>query len=131
VDGYLLQDWTTLRATSAQTTVVQSEVGWLDLEGYRDVVLWLEVRHVANGGGTNVVLDYQTSPEPDESYFTTMESETLTASADPVVQPIPATATTPLEVWLRWRLRVTGSPSSDWGATFRIHCAANPSKAVP
>jgi hypothetical protein len=123
VDTFLLQDWTSILVTGATPVVVQSEEKWLDLDGYRDLVMWLEVKSVTQSG--YVVLDYQTSPVPDENYFVTMWSETLAASSTPAVKTILSTATTPLEVWLRWKLRVSGIPPSDWGACFRIHCAVN------
>jgi hypothetical protein len=131
VEGFLLQDWTSIRVSGASATVTQSEIGWLDLDGYRDLVMWLEVRNVAVGGGTSVVLDFETSPVPDDNFFATMASETLAASGSPVITKILATAATPLDVWVRWKLRATGSPASEWGATFRIHCSANPTKVPP
>lgn len=123
MEAFLLQDWTNILVTGATQTVVQSEEKWLDLDGYRDLVMWLDVKSVAQSG--YVVVDYQTSPVPDENYFVTMWSETLAVSNTPAVKTILSTATTPFEVWLRWKLRTSGTPPGDWGGCFRIHCTAN------
>ena len=123
-----MTDWTTIRATGATTTVVQSETTWLNLGGYRDLVIWLDVRSVIVDPFVNVNLDFQTSPVPDEKYFVTIANQVLAASGTPTILKVLSTATPRLEVWLRWKLYVTGTPSNDWSATFRIHCAVNPAR---
>lgn len=129
MEGFLVQDWTNIVTSGASTTIVQSEEHWLELDGYRDLVMWLEVKSVAAPG--YVVLDYQTSPVTDENYFITMASETLVTAAAPKITIIKSTATIPFEVWLRWKLWVSGTPPGDWGATFRVHCAANAGMVTP
>lgn len=129
--GVLLQDWTCLRASGA-TTVVQSELLWLDVEGYRDVVFWLECKEVNVGGATAVILSYQTSPTKDDALFSSMSLFPLGVTSVPFITKVleAQDPTIPLSKWLRWRVSLSGSPSSDWGATFRIFCALNPSGAA-
>ena len=47
----LLQDWTTLRFNGSTQSATQSELTWLDVGNYRDVIFWLEVKSIALGGG--------------------------------------------------------------------------------
>jgi hypothetical protein len=126
VEGYLLQDWTTITSGSTAPIVVQSEVGWLDLIDYRDIVFWLEVKARILGGATAIVMAYQTSPSKDENLFSSMLAFPTSVGATPDVRPIieSLNPTVPLCRWLRWQLQATG-PTSDWSATFRIHCAVN------
>jgi hypothetical protein len=129
VHGVLLQDWTTLRFTAATPSVTQSKLTWLDVDGYRDVVFWLEVKGLILGGGTAVVLSYQTSPSRDEDLFGTMTSFPLSVTSTPFITKVldVQNPTRPLAKWLRWSVRVAGTPSSECGLTFRIHCALNAS----
>ena len=69
--GILLQDWITLRGSTADA-VTQGEDGYLDMTPYQDVVTWLDVREVtppAAGSLFNVHLhqrplkDYRSSVE--------------------------------------------------------------------
>lgn len=127
--GVLLQDWTTVLSTSAADSVIQSELVWLDVDDYRDAIFWLECKTVVLGGASGVVLAYQTSPTKDESLFSSMSVFPLSATSSPfIIKVLEAQdPSVPLSKWVRWRIAVAGTPSSAWGATFRIFCALNPS----
>ena len=112
--GLLLQDFTTVLATVGGLT--QSESGWLDLAGYRDVVFWLDVRETA----ASSQLLYQTAPAKDDSLFATI------ATISPVSVGITTTAVlqdfaaVPVARWIRWQL--TGANAD---IMFRIWVSAN------
>ncbi len=126
MEGYLLQDWTTVRTSSSSSFIAQSEPEWLDLDDYRDIVFWLEVKAIVLGGASAVVVRYDTAPSKDELLFSSMISFPMAVVSTPTISKIleSQNPTIPLCRWLRWRLQATG-PTADWGATFRIHCAAN------
>jgi hypothetical protein len=116
--AFILQDWTTVRGGT--TTVTQAEREWLDLELYQDVIFWLQVSE-QTGSPT---LAYQTSPNKDESLFSSLLaspiSVSVTASAR-VSQILMLSASVPLARYVRWQL--AGTPT--WDATFRIVVAAS------
>ena len=127
MEGYLLQDWTTIASASSTTIITQSELGWLDLLDYRDIVFWLEVKSRTLGGAGGVFMRYETAPSKDDVLFSSMTGAffvvpTTTPDVHKVIEALnPAV---PLCRWVRWRLQAS-APTSDWGATFRIHCAVN------
>ena len=43
--SFLLQDWTTIRS-SVNAAFVQDPSEWLDLDGFSDVVCWIDVMEV-------------------------------------------------------------------------------------
>ena len=116
--AFILQDWTTVRGGT--TTVTQAEREWLDHELYQDVIFWLQVSE-QTGSPT---LAYQTSPNKDESLFSSLLaspiSVSVTASAR-VSQILMLSASVPLARYVRWQL--AGTPT--WDATFRIVVAAS------
>jgi hypothetical protein len=123
VHSFVLQDWTTIRGGTGVTQITQHEPGWLDLEAYQDITLWLLVTEVT---GTPT-LTYQTSPTSDDSLFQAIATAiTLTAATTPVVTSVlmltaALAGTTPLARFVRWQLN--GTPP--WDATLRILVAAN------
>jgi hypothetical protein len=128
--GYLLQDWITIRSSTTGASppaIIQSEVDWISLQPYQDVVFWLDVKSVALGGLTSMTLDYETAPAKDEGLFTKMITTTaLTAAVSRQDKVLLAqNPTVPLARWVRWKLSFTGTASSEYGACFRIYCAAN------
>ena len=132
---YLLQDWSTFTSAYTQTTLIQTETDWVSFQAFSDIVLWLEVRGVVvSTGGTAVQMIYETAPAKDESLFKEMVTAfTMTASATPDVKSVilSQAPSVPLARWVRWKLKLTGSPTAgDWGATFRLHAVANPSGVV-
>ena len=127
--GVLLQDWTCVLSSSAADSIAQSELLWLDVDDYRDAIFWLECKSVVLGGASAVVLAYQSSATKDEALFASMSTFPLGVTSVPFITKVleaqdPAI---PLSRWLRWRIQIAGTPSSAWGATFRIFCALNPS----
>ena len=125
--GVLWQDWTTLRLTGATTTVTQSEPLWLDVDDYRDAVFWLECKQVSLGGASAVALAYETAPSKDEVLFRSMSILVLSVTTSPsIVRVLTAqNPTQPLSTWIRWRIFLSGTPTSEWGATLRLHCSLN------
>ena len=125
--GVLLQDWTTVRLTGATNTVVQSEELWLDVDDYRDVIFWLEVKHYTTGGAGAVLGSYETAPTKDEALFRSMSSFPLGVGSVPYITKVLAeqNPSFPLSTWLRWRLSIVGTPTTEWGASFRIFCSLN------
>jgi hypothetical protein len=126
MEGYLLQEWTTVGSGSATSFLAQSELGWIDLLDYRDVIFWLEVKSITLGGASAIVMRYETSPSKDEVLFSSMITFPMAVVAVPDVRSVleSQNPSLPLCRWLRWRLQAAG-PTGNWGATFRIHCAAN------
>lgn len=115
--GLLLQDYITIRTTAPAAFITQSELTWLDLSAYRDVVLWLDTREQTSPNGVQIA--YQTAPIKDEALFTTLTSLTpaVGITLTPVLQD---SATLPVARWLRWQ---ASGNSAD--ITFRIWVAAN------
>ena len=129
--GVVWQEWTTVLLTGATSTVVQSEPCWLDVDDYRDVTFWLQVRDLSLGGAGAVICAYETSPSKDEALFLSMVSFPLgLTNTTPYITKVlsPQNPGTPLSKWLRWRLYLIGAPTSEWGATFRIFCSLNSSR---
>ena len=99
------------------------------MQRYRDIVFWLEVRESDPGGADFLLLSYETAPAKDESLFKLMTTApALYANYPPTVSKVlvdqdPAV---PVSRWVRWRLWAAEQPpTSEWGATFRVHCAVN------
>jgi hypothetical protein len=113
--SFVLQDWTTIRGAVA--TVTQTEVGWLDLTPFQDVVFWVDVRESTNTPS----LWLQTAPSKDEALFTAIVAAQPMATAVSVLSALMASATVPLGRFVRWQIAGTGT----WDATFRIYVTAN------
>jgi hypothetical protein len=131
VHGVLWQDWTTVRLTGATNTITQTEAHWLDVDDYRDVVFWLEVKQYSVGGAVGVLCSYETSPSKDDVLFRPMNGVFLLGvTSTPYLTKVleKQNPSTPLSKWIRWRLFLAGTPTGEWGATFRIHCSLNASR---
>jgi hypothetical protein len=65
----MLQDWTTAQGTSS--TVIQNASDYLDVSGYQDVAVYLEISQMQNVGfgGAAMNLSLETSPTKDEVLF--------------------------------------------------------------
>lgn len=126
MDTFLLENWNTLRGTSA-TSIIQSEPRWLDLAAYREMVVWLDVREFTSAA--NVAIALQTAPAKEESLFATSVSFTgagslVTGVTTALVAPETIVSpNVPLSRWLRWKTSFSGAGTSD--VTFRIWIAAN------
>jgi hypothetical protein len=115
----MLQSWTTVRGTNA-ATVIQDEADWVDLNGFADAGLWLDVSSFAVG--QTVTLSIETSATHDESGFrAAMQPTVLTVTSTPLLLKTARTPTLgPMARWMRWKITGTGA----WDATFRIRGAA-------
>jgi len=133
--AFVLQDWITIRGGSSVATVTQSEHEWHSLDGYQDLLAWIDVREASIGGGSTFIqFNLQTAPLRDENLFVNMEPTPLTVSgalSTPSVRKVilanSSTYTVPLGKWVRWQLVALNSlPNSAWDTTFRILLCANP-----
>jgi hypothetical protein len=125
MDGWLLQDWVTIRATNSGgptiTSVPQGSSGWIDVGDYEDFSFFLDIRELTNGA--NQTIFYETSPSEQESSFRSMASFTP-AVGQRVTRILSANAAIPPARFIRWRCGVSGA--GDWDITFRIWLAAYP-----
>jgi hypothetical protein len=132
--AFVLQDWTTIRGGTSVTQINQSESEWQALDGYQDLIAWIDIREVTIGtGATYIQFNLQTAPMKDEILFANMELTPLTVSAalsTPSIRKVilanSGTYNVPLGKWVRWQLSTFGTPSAVWDATFRILLCANP-----
>lgn len=121
---FLLQDWVDISGPTAAGNVIQSESGWLDLSGYRDVIAWLDIRETtpASPSTTPTVL-YQTAVTKDDGLFTTVATVASPLSTGVTLTTIlQDTATVPVARWFRWQIQGAGPP---WDLCFRIWLAAS------
>ena len=117
----MLQDWTTLEG-SGSSAIVQSASKWLNLEGYRDAIFWLEVSGMTTLS-TELYMSYETAPLNEPTLFTAMVPEFLmTASSTPVLTKVllSQNPTVPVAGLVRWRIRQNAAGA--WRVTFRVHC---------
>ena len=132
--GFVLQDWITIRGASSIGTITQSESEWLSLDGYQDLVAWIDIRELtAPSNSTTISFNLQTAPLKDEYLFVNMEPTVLQATAAlttpsirTVILAISTTWKVPLGKFVRWQLVPNVLPNSVWDATFRILLCANP-----
>ncbi len=121
-----MQDWLTIRQPSSVTLVRQSASDWLELEGIRDVSMWIQVSDVTFNAALQLQLE--TSPTEDESLFQTVSMQTtvatLTAPGVYAAVSRANVAAVPLARHLRWAIATSGGV--DWNVTFRIVLALNP-----
>jgi hypothetical protein len=114
--------------------IVQSEMDWMSFQPYQDIILWVETRSANAAGANSVDIQFETSPSRDETLFLPMRPAVALTPGTPVVVPVVLSQIVPPDVplarWVRWRLRINGTPNADWGATFRVNCVANASGAV-
>jgi hypothetical protein len=79
------------------------------------------------GGAGGIFMRYETAPSKDEALFSVMTPVfwVVAATAPDIRKILEAqNPAVPVCRWVRWRLQAS-APTSNWGATFRIHCAAN------
>jgi len=129
--GYVLQDWTTIRAQSNTVTVVQNESDWMGFSSFQDMVFWIDTREATLPASSNIALSIQTSPTKDEVLFQTMVTANFAPAsyAAGLVTPLPKVIlaqgpSVPLATWVRWSLALTAGTGA-WDLTFRILVSAN------
>ena len=107
-------------------SVKQSDEGWLELSGARDVLFFL---HVVDGTTTSIQTVYlETSPTPDNELFLQLTSVALPASSSSygkVYQQICRAqyASQPPAKFIRWA--VSTNAAGNWSLTFRIFVSVN------
>ncbi|HVX95515.1 MAG TPA: hypothetical protein VHK47_11440 [Polyangia bacterium] len=129
-DALCLQPWVSVSGNNR--TVTQEEAQWLDIVGYRDVAIYVEVAFVPDQAGVTT-LEVQSAPSRDEVLFfgtsgvltpaPYVASWSFSSSPPLGVQTIAikrwsdASTTTPPSRLIRW---VVSFPASNTGITFRI-----------
>ena len=136
--GYVLQDWITIRGTTAAGgnanggagDIIQGESTWMGFSSFQDIVIWLDVRE-ATLPTTSLTWLFDTSPTKDQILFQSMASVVVLTSGGltPGVQTpqkvILSSASVPLATWVRWRVSPVNASAQTWDTTFRILVAAN------
>lgn len=124
--SFAIQDWTSPTVNSGLGTLTQAEPDWMSFQAYQDIIFYTEVKACNKGGADDVVLAFQTSPSKDESMFKDMAVLSLDIVGTTAINKVILSANPDvlLARWVRWQLRVV-TPVSDYGATFRVLCAAN------
>jgi hypothetical protein len=126
MDGWLLQDWVTIRAKNSGgtsiTSITQGADSWLDIGDAEDFSFFLDVREITSGTSATTIY-YETSPTCQETSFAAMASfAPITGQrVDRVVSSI---AGIPPARFIRWRLATANAGGGDWDITFRIWLAA-------
>jgi len=126
VKCFLAQDLTTVRVASG-VAVIQPEADYVDLAGYREVFVWLDVREVTPTA-TPPTIAFQSAVTKDESLFATILSASPSAVGLSVLSAIPE-LTTPFSRWFRWQLSAPVGAAGDM--TFRLWVVANRSGRRP
>jgi len=129
--GFVLQDFTTIRGAFG-TTVTQGESGWLDLDGYEDLTVWIDIREVTFATSmTSITVNIQTAPIKDEYLFVNMVTGYSQSSTTPPTTPqiqkviLAQNPTVPLGRFVRWQLVPVAGTAASWDLTFRILVCAN------
>jgi len=120
---FLAQDLTTVRLTSGGS-VTQPEADYLDLAGYREVFVWVDVRELTTG--TSLAL--QSAVTKDESLFATILTVSPAGVGVTIASAIPELIT-PFSRWFRWQMLPPAGSGGDM--TFRIWVCANRSGRRP
>ena len=139
MEGYVLQDWVTVRGAvpaSGAPDIIQGESTWMGFSSFQDMVVWLDVREITfpAGGSTNLTFNFETAPSKDNNLFQVMTSigplTSLTAGVQLTSGALPKVLlnqnpSVPLATWVRWRLTPGGASGNTWDATFRVLVTAN------
>jgi hypothetical protein len=119
LETFLLQDWVTIAGNPQIASVTQGADAWFDLGAHEDVLFYLEVKELTN----TPVMNYQTSPAPQDSLFLPVVTPFSVASGVRADAALFAYALTPPARYLRWQL-TSSNLSLNWHVTFRILMAA-------
>src|SRR5687768_3037798 len=111
---YLLQDWLLIECGKATTEsvpniLVQSTAAWLDVGPVKDLVFWIEVASVDDGGVSGLELLLETAPVKDDALFKSVVSAIpLSVTTTPLIRTVlKKDATIPIGAWVRWKLKHT------------------------
>jgi hypothetical protein len=122
VRTYLLQDWTTLTGNSSVTSVKQSDEGWLELVGARDLLFYVDVAEATAAVGPIVYVE--SSPTPDDELFSELTHVTTSSTGVQMAAALARNAPLqPLCKFVRWSVGVT-TPGT-WSLTFRAYACIN------
>jgi hypothetical protein len=119
----LLQDWIDLEGTG-NGEIIQSGSKWPNLDGYQDVVFWLDVAMVTLVS-TELRIHYQTAPVGEPGLFTDMVTDfPMSAGTTPTVTSVLLSQNplVPLSGLVRWRISAIAGGA--WKVTFRIQFVA-------
>jgi hypothetical protein len=124
MQGWLLQDWVTIRGKNSGgtliTSIAQGSENWIDIDDVEDLTFFLDIRELTTPAIQTVF--YETSPTEQESSFVAMAS--LPPSVGRAVTRVNSNvAGFPPARFIRWRIGTT-SNTGDWDITFRIWLAA-------
>ncbi len=110
---------------------------WLDLDSFGDATCWIDVSEVTPpAAGASLQFAMETSPSPDDTYFSAMApplsfgagAPFAQASTTPnVIRSAQSLTTNNLMRYLRWK--ITPSTTGPWDLTFRVRVVANRSPA--
>ncbi len=124
MEGWLLQDWVTIRAHNSGapniTSIAQGADAWLDVGADEDFTAFLDVRELT--AGSTMTLFYETAPTQQEQSFLPMISFTP-GTGQRIDRLVSSVMGVPPARFVRWRLGAT-SGTGDWDITFRIWLAA-------
>ncbi len=89
--SFVLQDWITVRGDVSVSEIAQGEHEVLGVAPFQDVVFWLEIRAVTNGGANApaVNITYETSPSKDEQLYVPMVAAFDMRACSPGALPPP------------------------------------------
>ena len=121
---HVMQEWTTLRGPGTLMTFRQPADEWLDLEGFRDLTMWVQV--LVGAGGAEVRVSLGWCAREDGALFRTLSTVTSAGSLAPgafVMMSRANMASVPLARFLRWTVTAT---SPNWNLTFRLVVSLNP-----
>jgi len=113
----LLQDWITIRAVEASSSVSQSAHQYVDIGHHEDLVFYLDVKQVENSPS----ISYETAPALQDSLFLPMIAPIALAIGLRVDRVMFSTAAIPPARYVRWRLTHGIGTCT---ATFRIWLVA-------
>jgi hypothetical protein len=138
MEGYVLQDWITIRGGTAGSPagdIIQGESSWMGFSSFQDIVFWLDVREASIApSGQTLTWYFETAPSKDNNLFLAMPTAgagvALGTSFTPGVQTLQKVLISqnpgvPLATWVRWRVSPSGSITLPWDATFRVLVSAN------
>ena len=136
MEGYVLQDWITIRGGTAGTAgdIIQGESGWMGFSSFQDIVFWLDVREATISASQTLTWFFETAPSKDASLFTAMPTAGVGTALGPSFTPGVQALTkvilasgpgVPLATWVRWHVSPSAGITTPWDATFRVLVAAN------